>query len=480
MTEMKGLLNSKKRNILIILSGFVLIFGIIYSGKAGATKKTDKPIGFETKSTHRMLPSIDSIQTSLSFINDSLCFIQDPSGSMSSFIDELNELLNGKDTVINIVHLGDSHIQAGYLSGRTMRLLQNAFGNAGRGWIAPFKLSKVNEPSDYFISSNVKEWVSGRCVQLKPKCPWGIGGIGIQTEAQDIDFSLIIAPNNGVGYSFNKVLMYRDHNAPPMIPTCTNKDSIRMLSWGSQPFQNILIDTFATTNPVDTLSFKSLNVQQDNADTKNTSSNRYYGFMLMNSNPGILYHSIGVNGAKFVDYTSRDYIRQLSLLNPSLLIVSLGTNESFGKNFSKAAFEQQVDSFIRLVREEIPGTTLLITTPAETYKRIYRNKKRHYVRNENIAKIADVISSYAEKENIAYWDLYSISGGNNSCKKWYDAKMFGRDRIHFSRNGYDEQGALLYKAIIRSCIPTTDLAEEEEEAIVDAMTETEEEARNVE
>lgn len=464
--------------MLIILGSFTLVFGVIYSGKAGTIKKTDTPADLETKETHRMLPSADSIQSSLSFINDSLCVIQDPSHSMSTFINELNELLNGKDTVINIVHLGDSHIQAGYLSGRTMRLLQNAFGNAGRGWIAPFKLSKVNEPSDYFISSNVKEWTAGRCVQLKPKCPWGIGGIGIETEAQDIDFSLIIAPNNGAGYSFNKVLMYRDHHAPPMIPTLSDEDSTRALSWGNQPFQDILVDTFTMTTPVDTLRFKSLTARQDSMHAKYPGANRYYGFMLMNSNPGILYHSIGVNGAKFVDYTNRYYIRQLSLLNPSLLIVSLGTNESFGRNFSKATFEQQMDSFIRLVREEIPEVTLLITTPAESYKRIYKNKKRQYVRNENIAKIADAISSYAKKENIAYWDLYTISGGTNSCKNWYNAHLFGRDRIHFSRDGYDEQGTLLYKAIIRSCIPATDMTADD--VIVDATTETEEEARNVE
>ena len=82
---------------------------------------------------------------------------------------------------MTIVHLGDSHIQAGYYSGKVMRLLQAQFGNAGRGWIAPFKLSRTNEPDDYFISSSVREWVTGRCIQTNKKCPVGIGGIGIQS-----------------------------------------------------------------------------------------------------------------------------------------------------------------------------------------------------------------------------------------------------------------------------------------------------------
>ena len=39
-----------------------------------------------------------------------------------SFFDALDSLRAGKDTIIHIVHLGDSHIQAGHLSGRVMRL----------------------------------------------------------------------------------------------------------------------------------------------------------------------------------------------------------------------------------------------------------------------------------------------------------------------------------------------------------------------
>ena len=48
--------------------------------------------------------------------------IQSPS-SLQSFFDELDSLGAGKDTVLTIVHLGDSHIQAGYYSGKVMRLL---------------------------------------------------------------------------------------------------------------------------------------------------------------------------------------------------------------------------------------------------------------------------------------------------------------------------------------------------------------------
>ena len=439
-------LKDKKLYRTAVFCGLIFIVALIGSAHVKAVRKPVPSADREADFLYPLFTEEVQRTSAFPFIQDSLCFIHDPANSMLNVVNELNELLLGKDTIINIVHLGDSHIQAGFLSGRTMRLLQRFFGNAGRGWIAPFKLAKINEPADYYILSNVKDWVSGRCIQPNPKCPWGIGGIGIQTKAKDIDFRLIMSPNNGAGYSFNKVLLFRDLKSSPMSPVDRDMNQASLLLQGSQFHESVLIDTFITNGLVDTFAIRSMSAQPP------MMSSLYYGFMLMNGNPGVLYHSIGVNGARFTDYTNQEYVRQLSLLKPSLLIISLGTNESFGRNFNQKSFETQVSSLVRLVRQEIPHTSILITTPIETYKSVYVNKKRQYVRNENFAQVAEAISSYTEKEGLACLDLYNVAGGDNSCKNWYDAKMFGRDRIHFSQEGYIEQGTLLYKAIIRSCI----------------------------
>ena len=92
-------------------------------------------------------------------------------GNLKVFFCRLDSLRAGKDTVLNIVHLGDSHIQAGYYSGEMMHLLHAAFGNAGRGWIAPLKLSRSNEASDYFIKSVIRSWNVGRITQRESRLP---------------------------------------------------------------------------------------------------------------------------------------------------------------------------------------------------------------------------------------------------------------------------------------------------------------------
>lgn len=368
------------------------------------------------------------------------------------FFAALDSLRAGKDTVVTVVQLGDSHIQAGHYSGRMMRLMQQQFGNAGRGWIAPFKLSRTNEPDDYFISSVLKEWVAGRCIQSNKKCPVGPGGIGIQSVSPSINLDISMAPNNGAGYSFNQAIIYRGEKSMPMLPTGKLKDSVETILGTAPCAPGVLADTFRISSLTDTLQLHSTRRKQGTNTLLPASSfkNVYYGFNLTNGQPGILYHSIGVNGAMFVNYTDESYVRQLALLNPSLLIISLGTNETFGRRFTGSEFAGQIETFISLVKKQMPHTAILLTTPPECYKRVTVNKKRTYVRNENTERAAKAIVEVAQREGLACWDLFAATGGKSSSAKWHKAGLMGRDRIHFTKEGYQEQGLLLYRALMQT------------------------------
>lgn len=371
---------------------------------------------------------------------------------LKDFFQGLEALQAGQDTVLTVVQLGDSHIQAGYLPGKAMRLLQEQFGNAGRGWIAPFKLSKTNEPDDYFISSAAKEWVAGRTIQHTKKCPVGIGGIGIRSVSPSINLDVAIAPNNGSGYSFNRAILYRGDKSMPMLPAGTLKDSVETRFSKEPVVPGVVADTFWLSGLTDTLQLHSTRRKQGTDQLLPAShfDNVYYGFNLTNGKPGILYHAIGVNGAMYVNYTDEEYVRQLALLKPSLLIISLGTNETFGRRFNREEFAGQVEAFISLIKKQMPETALLLTTPPECYKRAYVNKKRTYVRNTNTQLAARVIKEVARRESIACWDLFAATGGKNSCSKWQKAHLMGRDRVHFSKEGYREQGTLFYRALMQS------------------------------
>ena len=372
-------------------------------------------------------------------VDDKVNIIEDATNSLHPFLQAMQTLQQGKDTVLTIVHLGDSHIQAGFFGGQSMRLFHRGFGNAGRGWVSPLKLARLNEPADYYITSSTRSWINSRITQRKQKCPIGPGGIGIQSSLSSVSMNLIITPKNGAGYDFDQVLFFRDQKAKPMIATGKSL-YLADRSLGRTPQAGMMIDTFRMLSTSDTLQLRS--------EPKTLGNSLYYGFLIKKNNSGIRYHNVGVNGAMYVHFTDPSYVKRLATLKPSLLIISLGTNETFGRNFLSSEFKKQVKSFLSLVKKEMPQTKILLTTPVECYKRIWKNRRRIYIRNRNTVLAAKTIAQVAAEEGIALWDLFTVAGGENSCEKWYKDRLYGRDRIHFTKEGYEKQGTLLFHAFI--------------------------------
>lgn len=237
-----------------------------------------------------------------------------------------------------------------------------------------------------------------------------------------------------------------------MLPAGPLKDSVSTSRNTELLAPRLLMDTFRINRQTDLLQLHSTRRKpgSDILLPASSFSNIYYGFNLTNGRSGVLYHAVGVNGAMFVNYTDPDFIPRLALLKPDLLIVSLGTNESFGTRFTEREFRSQIHNFLLMVKKYMPNTTLMLTTPAECYKRIRVNKRRTYVRNANTARAAAAIVKQAAQEGIACWDLFAATGGKDSSEKWYKGGYLGRDRIHFTREGYHKQADLFFRAWINS------------------------------
>ena len=87
--------------------------------------------------------------------------------------------------------------------------------------------------------------------------------------------------------------------------------------------ETVLTHEYASEQPLDKITL-----------IPNPNSNAFAlnGLILSNDAPGIIYSGIVVNGAKCSDYNKFPlFFEQLPALQPDLIIISLGTNESFDK-----------------------------------------------------------------------------------------------------------------------------------------------------
>lgn len=368
--------------------------------------------------------------------------ITDKNNSLYTFYEHLYQLQQEakqpikndsiKVNQVSIMHIGDSHVQAGFFSGSIMNLLQEKFGSAGRGLVFPLKLAKTNEPFDYLISSESK-WDRTLCVQVNKKLPLGLGGLSIKTNDPDFSFEIKSSINKKADHSFNKITVFHHPKAPQLMVEDKNINSKTEKTK----------DPFTTTIHLD----KRVNqLYLHPVSLSATDSSIYYGFNLENGKSGILYHSVGINGAQFRHYASvQDFTRQISILSPQLFIFSLGTNEAFRGELSTEKFIKEINTIIQPILTENPEALVLIITPPDCLKQSQGAEKES---NPHIPQIRDVLIQYADKNKFAYWDLFTLLGGNNSASQLLSDDLLAKDGIHFTVNGYQTLGNLFFDALL--------------------------------
>ncbi len=374
------------------------------------------------------------------FINKDINKIENDSSSLTSFYEKLYQLKETNKGRINIVHIGDSHIQADHFSGTIRQKLQLKFGNAGRGLIFPYRIAKSNEPGSYKTTTNAT-WDAKRNVFFDKPLPIGISGFTIETADSSAEVNLLVKDQPGLGYGFTKFTLFHEKGLNNYdITICDNSNCEQGIFKSTDKSQNPFVSELKFDSPQ-----QQIILRNKCSDTSCQRATRIYGMLLENDSSGILYDMIGVNGAEYRHYNmSKYFMQQLPYLNPDLVIISMGTNEAFSAGFDQALFYRNIDTLIASVKLANPNTAILLTTPGDSY----RKSRKGRVKNPDMKMARLTIINYCLQHTMPYWDLYEIMGGYGSMGKWYAMKLTAKDRVHFSGKGYQIQGDLFYKALI--------------------------------
>ena len=168
------------------------------------------------------------------------------------------------------------------------------------------------------------------------------------------------------------------------------------------------------------------------------------GISLETDDPGLIYHTAGVNGAKLPSFLRCSLLPDhLAILSADLVILSLGTNDAYTRYFDPEIYRQNYDTLIRKIRSVLPEAAILLTVPNDGY--LYRRYT-----NPNTEQIRKVILNLGREHQCGVWDFYGIMGGLNSIIVWQRFGLAKRDRIHFTREGYRLMGDLFFNAFLKS------------------------------
>jgi LysM repeat protein len=411
---------------------------------------------------------------------------------LKDFFKKLEQNEGQSNQKINIVHIGDSHIQSDLMTNEIRKNLQQKFGNAGRGLVFPYQLAKTNGSYNERFKSN-RAWESYRNILPFKSSPVGLSGIGLwrdtggfvmEMNVKDPSYKFntikIITPQNqdmfdlAVSSKINSIqtterrVITHKIKKGEVLGTIADKYNVsiveikrdnRLKGNNIRAGRTLRIATNETRPKTISMSeFIPLTIESDsyshyyNSETalsriflipnKEAKDYELNGIVLEKDAPGIIYSGIGVNGAKYSDYNKYPlFFEQLKSLHPDLLVFSLGTNESYD-HLDAAGYLKELYEFIHNIRAQKIDAPIIVMTPPPS---LLRRKPNHYI--DDYAK---QIIETAQKDDFAVWNLYNEFGGMSGIKQLKVQGLIGPDWVHYSKKGYEKQGNLFTQAFFKT------------------------------
>ncbi len=186
-----------------------------------------------------------------------------------------------------------------------------------------------------------------------------------------------------------------------------------------------------------------------NKGTLNFKGNAEIYAIFLDGKSGVAVDNVALRGCSGTIFTriNEDVMRQsFDLIDTKLIILQFGGNRMPGITSAKSItnYMGELEKQINYMKRVAPNATLLFIGPSDM-GRSYNGKMGTW---RGLPELNDSIRAMALRNDVAYWDMFNVMGGEGSMAQWVKHKpaLAGPDYIHFTFKGAQEIGADLAKS----------------------------------
>ncbi|MGH9666098.1 MAG: GDSL-type esterase/lipase family protein [Bryobacteraceae bacterium] len=335
--------------------------------------------------------------------------------------------------VTSILHYGDSPTTADLITADARSLLQQRFGNAGHGFCL------IAKPWAWYSHRGVEMSASGWKIDvaMQPDIHdglFGLGGVSFRGSAGAVaNFSM------------------RDHAHSRIEVAYLAQPGGGSFSVAAEDSTLGTIETDAPTRHPGFAAFEIPGGSGRFTIRVANGTARLFGVEFTKPGPGVVYNSLGVNGA-YVSILARmfnqnHWTEELRHYDPDLVIVNYGTNESVYPKFVDYAYSKQMTEVVRRLREALPNTSILVMSPMD---RGERDPGGGIDTVPVMPRLVSLERQVAAGTGCGFFNTFQAMGGPGTMGRWYEAepRLVGADFIHPMPAGAKIVGTLLYKALL--------------------------------
>jgi LysM repeat protein/lysophospholipase L1-like esterase len=335
---------------------------------------------------------------------------------------------------VSILHIGDSHIQADVFTGEIRERMQATFGSGGRGLVFPYSTARTHAAIDY-VTDNTGRWIYARNIEATPPLDLGVTGIASRTEDANASFRFHF--RNTIRPEFKRLRIFCKrsvHSYDLLIKTPEQELNVNVFDSardGSKTVNVVDVNLLQGSNEI------SFYIQK--TDTLQTEF-EIYGISIENpQDKGVLYHSVGINGAGYFSLLRENLLEeQLRYLAPDAIILDVGANDFYRGGFNEYDFNTNMKQILAILRNYKRDIPIILSCSQDIYRGGYSIP--------DCATFSEFISEFSKNNYTAFYDWYWIAGGRYSMLKWNSNLLSNRDLVHLSGQGYKLKGQLITEA----------------------------------
>ena len=340
--------------------------------------------------------------------------LEDSNGGLDHFYEALwHTEKKDPGAITRITHYGDSPTTADLITGDIRAQLQARFGNAGHGFIL---LAKPWAWYDHRgATPSGSGWEIQPSTQFRSKDGfYGLGGVIFNAKSEA--HSKIEFKDAGLT-RFD--IYYLTQPAGGSVTVSSGDQQLAEFSTAADD-RAPGFEPFTTPEPVKTLEISA------------AAPSRLFGLTAERANPGIVYDTIGLNGASITVlsnmFNEKHWVAELRHRNPNLLVINYGTNEADFASFVDKQYEGALREAIRRVRTALPSASILIMSPMDRGK----HEGADIVTMDTIPRIVATQKRVAEETGCGFFDTFDAMGGAGTMARWYtrSPRLVSADLIH--------------------------------------------------
>ena len=388
--------------------------------------------------------------------------------AMGHFYAALRDIETGaRIEPVTVVHLGDSHIASDRFTGDLRTLLQDRFGNAGRGLMMPgFPFPHYHANGVRFAKSG--GWTTRSSLKKHPG-PYGLTGVKLTTRSAKAWLRLTSSDGAFEWAEVSFLTGPQGGKATVTVEEISRSVNLRAAEVG----------------------VKTVRIPRKSSRLKVTAKGggeiTILSWSVGHDKPGLRYVNLGIPSA--TAYITRrwddDLIEaDMTRLKPDLVVLGYGTNEGFNDGLKMDVYEDRFAELVQRLQRYAPKASYMILGPADgnrfpryarrgrsnkslrsaACKPLTPNEQRRYrslvsSRAKQLARwhpppkldaVRKALSRVAGTMGAKFWDWSKVMGGPCGIHEWAtsDPRLALSDHVHITAEGGRRTADALFEELM--------------------------------